>query len=407
MPYTETIINGRLDKSVPSSTYETLLEYQWEAAKAKTGLDSTAEVEFNPSIHLNYYASPMMKHKFQNTRRITMEELGLTNKRQISPIGVSDPFPLFTDEAVNIMRQEVLEKQLFLNFARFSYSSTSGLDVAMRGYVKNDEEYSAPFTYKCWTHPKTMELVSKMAGVDLEVVMDFEIAHLNVSMKHPDVAKEERAITASSDGMGIPAIVDWHYDSYPFVCVLMLSDTTDMIGGETSLRMGGSEKGKVAIVPGPQQGSAAILQGRMIEHLAPSPIGMSERITMVTSYRAKDPLKNDGSVLSTVKPEINYGSSYNSFYSQWINYRVELLKERLDLLNKSSRDEKGMFQKEMTKDALIEVEKYLKDTYEEMEFTKEDYEKIVKWSSQSDLLIVKRSSQSDLLKGSESKKLLD
>lgn len=116
-------------------------------------------------------------------------------------------------------------------------------------------------------------------------------------------------------------------------------------------------------------------KGCMIEHLAPSPIGMSERITMVTSYRAKDPLKNDGSVLSTVKPEINYGSSYNSFYSQWINYRVELLKERLDLLNKNSRDEKGMFQKEMTKDALIEVEKYLKDTYKEMEFTKEDYEK--------------------------------
>ena len=31
--------------------------------------------------------------------------------------------------------------------------------------------------------------------------------------------------------------VAWHYDSVPFVCVVMLSDCTDMVGGETALRM--------------------------------------------------------------------------------------------------------------------------------------------------------------------------
>lgn len=41
----------------------------------------------------------------------------------------------------------------------------------------------------------------------------------------------------------------WHTDSYPFFCVTMLSDCTDMIGGETALRNG---NGEVVEVRGPQ-----------------------------------------------------------------------------------------------------------------------------------------------------------
>lgn len=41
------------------------------------------------------------------------------------------------------------------------------------------------------------------------------------------------------------AIVGWHRDSYPFVCVLMMSDTAGMIGGETALRTGTGEIRKV------------------------------------------------------------------------------------------------------------------------------------------------------------------
>lgn len=46
------------------------------------------------------------------------------------------------------------------------------------------------------------------------------------------------------------AIVGWHRDSYPFVCVLMMSDTTGMIGGETALRTG---TGEIKKVRGPQK----------------------------------------------------------------------------------------------------------------------------------------------------------
>jgi len=45
-------------------------------------------------------------------------------------------------------------------------------------------------------------------------------------------------------------VVDWHHDSYPFVCVLMLSDTEGMVGGETALKTGA---GDIMKVRGPEK----------------------------------------------------------------------------------------------------------------------------------------------------------
>lgn len=377
----ESIHNGNLHRALPEHMYNDNLAQTFQDLQDLI----PSVVKFDPYKHLKYYAEPEAQQEYLSTRTISMTELGLKTPTQVSEVGVSDSFPLFTDEAVAIMRSEILNKETFMKFSRFCFNSTSGMDCNIRGYVKNDDEISTPFVYEAWTHPKTMELVSKMAGVELEIIMDYEIAHVNISMKSLAAAEEElikhsrnRAHSGDSNGDDIPGIVGWHHDSYPFVCVLMLSDTTNMIGGETTLRMGGEHKGKVVAVSGPKAGSAAVLQGRLIEHIAPTPLGMSERITMVTSYRAKDPSKNDDSVLSTVKPEINYGSRYNDFYSQWINYRVELMKQKLDLVNKSSRDENGKFQKEKTVQALQEIEAYLKKTYTEMEVSEEEWQRAAK-----------------------------
>lgn len=92
--------------------------------------------------------------------------------------------------------------------------------------------------------------------------MDFEIAHINLSSKSEAQKVEEldvildRRLTEEDEGIaGCPweddkPIVDWHTDSYPFVCVTMLSNCEFMTGGETALRMG---DGEVLKVRGPQQ----------------------------------------------------------------------------------------------------------------------------------------------------------
>lgn len=92
--------------------------------------------------------------------------------------------------------------------------------------------------------------------------MDFEIAHINLSMKSEEqkqvelaASSLERELTEADEGIaGCPweedkPIVDWHTDSYPFVCVTMLSDCTDMVGGETALKTG---DGDIMKVRGPQ-----------------------------------------------------------------------------------------------------------------------------------------------------------
>ena len=105
----------------------------------------------------------------------------------------------------------------------------------------------AKFIFEAWKHPETLAIVSKIAGVELVPVMDYEIGHINMSV--PGVRKEyDHSILMSEDDED--AIVGWHRDSYPFVCVLMMSDTTGMVGGETALRTG---FGDIKKVRGPQR----------------------------------------------------------------------------------------------------------------------------------------------------------
>lgn len=367
---------GHLDKAIHEDIYDVDLAPKFQQLLEKAGLtpESLTTIKFDPEKHLRYYAlDDDTKTVFESTRTISMAELGLSTPQQISPIGVSDPFPLFTDDAIAIMKAEILQKSLFMKFARYANQSTSGLDCIIRGYVKKNKDIYTPFVHEAWTHPKTVELISKVAGVELEIIMDYEIAHVNMGLKSQmDVegetmlAARTRALSGESDGEDIPAIVGWHRDSYPFVCVLMLSDTSDMIGGETSLRFGGEHKGKFVSIETPKLGSAAVLQGRLIEHIAPKPIGTSERITMVTSYRAKDPLKYEGSVLHTVKPEKNNGSRYNDFYPEWIRYRLDILEKRFAHLRDNMADAEGNFNKEFCVDYLKEMNEYLRGTHEEM-----------------------------------------
>jgi hypothetical protein len=88
--------------------------------------------------------------------------------------------------------------------------------------------------------------------------MEFELGHINVSVKSDEEAqgeldadqrsKKEGNITGGTPEDDKP-IISWHHDSYPFVCVTMLSDCSGMIGGETVLRTG---DGGTIKVRGPQ-----------------------------------------------------------------------------------------------------------------------------------------------------------
>lgn len=73
---------------------------------------------------------------------------------------------------------------------------------------------------------------------------DNEIGSVNVSVddKHNEEKLSKEQINSCLDPT---QSVAWHFDSFAFVCVTMLSDCTGMIGGETALRTGTGEIMKV------------------------------------------------------------------------------------------------------------------------------------------------------------------
>jgi hypothetical protein len=100
----------------------------------------------------------------------------------------------------------------------------------------------AKFMYDAWKSPKTLAIISKIAGVELVPVIDYEIGHINISA--PGNKNDHNSEELISEEDNTP-IVDWHKDSYPFVCVLMMSDTAGMVGGETALKTGTGDIWKV------------------------------------------------------------------------------------------------------------------------------------------------------------------
>ena len=86
----------------------------------------------------------------------------------------------------------------------------------------------APFVYDAWKNPETLAIVSQIAGVDLVLGINFEIAHINLSMntkqqriEELDVIRDGKVEDAEEGISGCPRednkpIVDWHTEKLHF-----------------------------------------------------------------------------------------------------------------------------------------------------------------------------------------------
>lgn len=277
---------------------------------------------FDPARHLRFEPPKSI---------VTLKELLLSEKDAISPVAITEPFPLFTLEGVKQMRADLFRPEVVkAHGARHKTGC-----YKMRGYSGD-----TPFVDSVWRNPETIKACSTAAGVELEVVFDYEIGHMNVQFDalQDDMAIEEvlpPAMPPKQDVISPLPVIDqseelaavgrWHKDSYPWVCVCMLSDPSNMVGGETGIRKG---DGTIAKIRGPEVGWAVMMQGGCIEHIALKAIGSGERITMVTSFRPRDPTAKDVSNLGNVKAS----SRWDQLFKHWTTYRLEVLEKRSKLL---------------------------------------------------------------------------
>ena len=196
-------------------------------------------VSFSASKHLAYEPPSSV---------LTMKDLGL-EPTELSPVATTEPFPLLSHEAVLAHRAELFSKPVLDNCLH----ATRPGSVQLRGMAPR----YAPFIHQFWNSPEVLKIVSDVAGVDLIPVMDYETSHTNVQLgpggidavratpvEPPEATKEairqfdqdkpkKRLVTDQTK-----PIIEWHKDSHPWVCVVMLSDARNMVGGETELMKG-------------------------------------------------------------------------------------------------------------------------------------------------------------------------
>lgn len=179
---------------------------------------------------------------------LTMENLGL-EPTPLSNVATTEPFPFMSSEAVLQHRRELFSKDVLENCLHYTRPGS----VQLRGMAPR----YAKFIHNFWNSLEVLKIISTIAGVDLVPAMDYETCHTNVQLGpegvdgvwktpvEPPIATKEaveqfekeknktRAVTDQSK-----PIIEWHKDSHPWVCVVMLSDARYMTGGETEMLKG-------------------------------------------------------------------------------------------------------------------------------------------------------------------------
>ena len=143
----------------------------------------------------------------------------------------------------------------------------------------------------------------------------------------------------------------WHMDSVPYVMVILLSDATDMVGGELLVARLGDPREALQMVkagtidpshidsvnyPGP--GHAIFMQGSRIAHaVTPVTQARERRLTCINSYQSLNPFSRDATIYRTFTTMDGDAPQYE--YARHVAWRVQ---GQLDyLLRKVRNGQKG------------------------------------------------------------------
>lgn len=358
------ILNGNHNYDIDEKIINGEIRTLTEEIENSNGFDPT--VEFDPKKHLAFY------QKKQEIRKHSLGDLGIekTHCPVITDIAAVEPFPLFTEEAIEIMKWEVfLDPGIIrscgrgVNFAKES----SSRDFQVSGYVDKTK-----FTKAAVTHPETILIISEIMGLPLKIPHVFSMGSVNASLADrtsdgPSISNESKLKEAldaqNSNADSILSAVHWHYDSVPIVCVLMLEAPKDMIGGETCIKKGNEE---LVRIEGPRKGYASLLQGRVVKHIATKPLNNADRVSFVFSFIPEDPDIVDTTSALSERPLATPSYLHDTFYPNYVSSKLERIEQRFErfknmLMQNYDKGEK--FDQLKTIKFCQEIESYLQGIY--------------------------------------------
>ncbi|ETN44476.1 uncharacterized protein HMPREF1541_10146 [Cyphellophora europaea CBS 101466] len=283
--------------------------------------NDNAEEVFDPKVHLAYTPP---------TTKLTFEDLRLPRSPTSTEVAATVPFPLLSPRGIRAYRRALFASEVVEKCSASPFPGTLTL--------RNASAHSR-FIRDFWNHPETLRAVSDAAGVPLSIVMPTEIAHTNIQASGTNVANMMEALEVEPSNEKIPltdeeraydplkasSIIPWHYDSYPYVCVVMLSDTDGMVGGQTFIERG---DGMAQEVKGPSLGYGVILQGGEVKHLAARALGVKERISTITSFTADVPGVYDSSYITNLRCY----TEPNVLYKQWTQFRLQKMQTEICMM---------------------------------------------------------------------------
>ncbi|CAH6719549.1 hypothetical protein CLIB1444_02S11122 [[Candida] jaroonii] len=357
---TDDIMNENLSHSIPDETIDKELFQLVKKIESKPGFDS--QIKFDATKHLKPYE---IKKKY------TFKDFGIekTHVEPVSEIAATDPFDFITEEAVDLMKWEIFhDKNIVKEFGRATRGK-SRLQFQMSGFFDK-----LRFTKELWTSKEVQQRFNDIMGIELEMPHVFCMGHVNVSLADstkpeldPSIDYEELLAQQDKNADQVSSALDWHYDSPPLVCVVMLSAPPNMIGGETGIKKGDES---ILRIPNSTPGTATVLQGRVIKHIATKPINNFDRISYVVSFVPKDPLAKDSTCATSERPGATASFTNDKFYPNYLSYRFERVEKRLESFRKELMDNysKGeKFDQMKSVNFIKDIEEYLKVCYRDFE----------------------------------------
>lgn len=231
------------------------------------------EPAFDPDRHLAIEPPPSV---------LRLTDLGYTDfeiAATATPVGVSEPFRILSDEGAEIMLG------VARRLRRHARRAGNRIENTVRGGC-----YRSRWLRDLCTSPRVTDVMGAIYGVDVAPhTMPVHLGHLNYE---PDTVSQ--------------AVDKWHHDTIPLDYVMMVSDPTTLPGGRFEYFLGTKAEAAALAAAGqtpppdrviapvfPGPGHALALHGNMVVHRGAPLESPAERITMVNAYVAADRSKAD------------------------------------------------------------------------------------------------------------------
>lgn len=361
----EEILNENHSYDIPQEVIDHEIKYLVEKLEAKPGFNP--KVKFDPKTHINF-AVAGAKYRFS--------DLGIekTHVSPINDIAVVEPFKLFTEDAINMMKWEIFSNHSLLKrHGRLNNSNNSKnankLDFHISGFIDD-----TVFTKQAIQSQELKDIINIVMEDQLIIPHQFSMSHVNVSLARTTGEEQtpedyQEMLTKQDQAIdNITAGVNWHYDSPPLVCVMMLSAPENMIGGETGVKLGDDKT--ILRVPNAKVGYGTMLQGRVIKHIATKPVNNCERISYVMSFIPEDPNRYDSTCATSERPGVSSAFTNDRFYPLFLNYRFNRVEQRLKQFRAQlmqNYDQNHKFDQLQTVGFIRDIESYLHVTYQDFE----------------------------------------